>query len=294
MPRPDRLKQAEVHDSKALKTIKNKLPKVKLIRLHEVLEIVQATIWTGRLSGENPVSLCLVATQESAKSQCLLYFYDTPTLKYFSDITTKPLTSFRHQIETKQMRHLVLLDLVQVMNHGKGVAARTLQRLGGMMEEGQAATADAGGIEEWKGMPKIGVMMALTTDYFVDNRTRWYKSGFITRFLRVWFDYSDDTVQHIHRAIADGTMLPEPQREMLPEDCQLITLKDEQAMAIEALATSYAEKDSNIYGFRYHRQQRALAKALALLDGRHEVDDSDIRKLTSWQPFFTGLKPVTL
>jgi hypothetical protein len=270
--------------------------KVSLIRLQDVLQMVRATIWTGRISEENPVSLCLVAPQESAKSQCLLHFYETETLRYFSDITAKPLNGLKREIETKRLRHLVLLDLVQIMNHQKSVAARTLQRLAGLMEEGQAAVADAGGVEDWKGMPKLGVLMALTPSYYLDQRARWYKSGFISRFLRCWFTYSDATVDQVHRAIREGMPLPSTHKEPLPEDGQLVHLSASQAESIEGLTRAHVGQveSEGIYGFRYHRQMRALAKALALMDKRQEVSDKDISVLASWQGYFTGKRPVEI
>ncbi len=290
--------RARSHDKpkqEALKSALNATSKeVNLIKLQDVLHIVRAAIWTGRVSGENPVSICLVAPQESAKSQCLLHYYETDTLRYFSDITAKPLNAMKRDIETKRLRHLVLLDLIQIMNHQKSVSARTLQRLAGLMEEGQATVADAGGIEEWKGLPKIGVFMALTSDYYLDQRARWHKSGFISRFLRVWFTYTDQTVDKVHRAIARGMPLPDSHKEALPEDSQLVTLNTSQAEAIEGLARSYVGTSDSVYGFRYHRQQRALVKALALMNDRHEVQDSDITILSSWQHYFTGKRPVEL
>jgi len=266
---------------------------VDFVRLEPVLTIIQAAIWTGRISKENPISICLVADQESAKTQSLLYFKNTSTLKYFSDVTSKPLGSFKGDIETKRLRHIVLLDLVRILTHGRGVGERTTQYLAGLMEEGQAITADAGGIQDWAGMPKVGVLMALTPDYYLSNRGKWRKTGFLTRFVRVWFDYSNDTQHVIHKAIQNGFALPDARTEALPPDGQIIEIKAPQAEAIASMASTFSEIEL-VYGFRYHKQMRALAKALALIEGVHEVTDSHVRKLLSWQRFFTATTPVTL
>lgn len=275
-----------------LTTKKDSAP-VNLIRMEPILKIIQAVIWTGRISQENPVSLCLIARQESAKSQAILYFSATPTLRCFSDITAKPLSSMRNDIEMKKLRHIVLLDLVRVMTHGKGVASRTLQSLAGLMEEGQATTADAGGVQEWKGMPKIGVIMAVTPEYYLRSRGAWRATGFITRFLRLWFEYSNDTRDLVHNAISEGASLSEPISESLPEDGQIVELGVKQAEAITSLAHQFAELEAT-YGFRFHKQMRTLAKALALIDGKREVSDKHIRQLAAWQRFFVGSDPVTL
>lgn len=267
--------------------------RINFIKLKPILDIIRAAIWTGRISGENPVSLCLIARQESAKSQALLYFRDTTTFKVFSDITAKPLAAFRHDIEARKLRHLVLLDLVRVLTHGKGVADRTVQTLAGMMEEGQAATADAGGVQEWTGMPKIGVLMAITPDYWKQRRGKWRQSGFLTRFVRVWFEYTDETQDLIHEAISDDLKTPEPIAEPVPDEGQSVTIEASQAEALSQMGSNFAQLEE-VYGFRYHRQMRALAKALALVDGRNTVSDKDITKLVSWQKFFTGTNAVLL
>lgn len=270
-----------------------RLDSTRLIRMEPILRIVQAVIWSGRVSGETPISLCIIARQESAKSQAILYFSNTPTLKCFSDVTAKPLANYRRDIEAGRLRHIVLLDLVRVMTHGKGVAARTLQYLAGLMEEGQATTADAGGTEDWIGMPKVGVIMAVTPAYWHKSRAGWKATGFITRFLRLWFEYSSDTRDLVHSAISNGSKLPDPINEPLPKDSQIVTLNQDHADAIMQLAVAYASVEDT-YGFRYHRQMRALAKALALLDGKTEVGDKHVRQLLAWQRFFTGQNPVTL
>lgn len=277
MSRTQKIKKSEIAD---------------FIRLEPILSIIQTAIWTGRISKDNPVSLCLVASQESAKSQTLLYYKETKTLKYYSDVTTKPLGDCKHLIETKRLRHLVLLDFVRVLQHGKNVGNRTVSFLGGLMEEGQATIADAGGVQEWEGMPKVGVLMALTPEWFTANKRKWLASGFLTRFVRVCFDYKKQTQEAIHAAIQDGHTLPDPRCEDLPDDNQMVAISPPQAEALNALASQFATIEG-VYGFRYHRQMRSLCKALALIDKRHHVTDADVRRVVSWQKFFTGT-PVTL
>jgi len=267
-----------------------------LINLATIIGILKAAIWTGRIEDENPVSVLLIAEQESAKSQCLLYFQGTPTLRYFTDLTSKPLSHLKSDIEARRIRHLVLLDIVQIMQHQRSVSSRTLSRLASLMEEGQAAVADAGGIEEWRGMPKIGLLAATTPQYYLDHRTHWHRSGFLTRFLPIWFSYQPPTVSRIHQAIRQGFRLPAPKPEPLPEADQSIKVQipNTQSTLIERLAIEHAKNDGCIYGFRYHRQMRALAKALSAINGRRTVTQSEVKTLTQWQPYFNGTKPITI
>ena len=267
--------------------------KVSLIRLQPILEIVRACIWSGRISGENPVSLCLVAQQESAKTQSLLYYKGTETLRFFSDVTSKPLASYRRDIEAKRIRHFILLDLIRILAHSKNVGQRTLQSLAGLMEEGQAITADAGGIEDWAGMPKVGVLMALTPEYYKSNRGKWRASGFLTRFVRCWFEYSNGTRDEIHDAIQHGYELPAAVPQLLPDDNQVIDLPAKHAKTLMEMASAFADLES-VYGFRYHKQMRCLVKSLALIDHKPCVEEKHVLKVSHWQRFFTSTNAISL
>jgi hypothetical protein len=183
-----------------------------------ILEIVETCIYTGKLADEKPVSLILVAEQESAKTEALKHFFGTTTLRFVSDLTSKGLDPYRSEIESGQLRHIVIMDLIRVVSHNKGVAIRTIQTLSGIMEEGAADCSDAGGLVAWKNFPRVGCMTALTPSYYRAKAGNWRKSGFLSRFLPVSFSYSEDTQHLIHMAIAEGHQLPERKVLKLPKE----------------------------------------------------------------------------
>lgn len=265
---------------------------VSFINLAPIVQILQTAIWTGRLSDEKPVSVLLVAQQESAKTELLKYFRGTSTLRYISDLSSRGLLPFRKDIESKKLRHIVLLDLVRVLNHGRTISERTIQTLASLMEEGESETSDAGGSQQWANFPKIGVLMAVTPDFFNSKRGRWRATGFLTRFLPVTFNYTPETIRKIHYAIKEGHHLPLPRPQAIPDGDCLITCAPEHSEALSRKAQELGER-MKTYGFRYQRCLRALCKAHARMENRGRTNHKDLAKVLEWSEFFTE-RAVTL
>lgn len=259
---------------------------LSFMRLEPVLELLRAAIWTGKLADEKPVSVMLVAEQESAKTEMLKYFNGTSTLAYISDLTSKGLQRHKDAIEKGKIRHLVLLDLVRVISHGRAVQERTFQTLAALMEEGESATLDAGGSSEWEGFPRIGCLMALTPAFFKSKRGRWRETGFMTRFVPVSFKYTEKTQHAIHMAIGAGLHLPPAHPEMMKDFPAQIFMADKFSRTLVSRAEELGEV-MKTYGFRYQKSMRSLAKAQAFINGRGTVTDSDVGKVLSWSEFFT-------
>lgn len=254
--------------------------------MQPILEIVETCIWSGRLENEKPVSLILIAEQESAKTEVLKHFAKTETIRYASDITSRGMIAYKNDIMSGKLRHICIMDLVRVANHGRGVSNRTFQVLGSLMEEGEADNSDAGGLEKWENFPKIGVVSAITEKYYTSSRGEWRRTGFLTRFLPVRFGYSESTVHEVHTAIATGHKLPEPIKLALPEKPLKVILKDKEAADIQRRAEILGQLNE-VYGFRYHRNLRTLAKARALMHKRFAVTEQDVAWVLRVSDFFT-------
>lgn len=262
-------------------------PKPSFIRLEPILEIIETCIYSGRVGREKPVSVLLIAEQESAKTEALKHFYGTSTLRYVSDITSKGLQAYKNDIMQGQVRHVVIMDLVRILSHGKGVSDRLIQTLSSLMEEGEGETSDAGGVISWgTNFPRIGCLMSVTPGFYKGKAGNWRKTGFLTRFLPIRFSYSNSTISKVHAAIRNGHRIPEPVKLPLPALSQDVIISNTHAIAISAMAELLGQKNK-VYGFRYHRVLRCLAKARALKHGRPRVDDHDIACLSEWAKFFT-------
>jgi hypothetical protein len=256
------------------------------VRLSPILDIVRAAIWTGVLDDEHPISVMLIAEQESAKTECLKFFAGTSTLTYLSDATGKGLASFKSKIEEKKLRHFVLLDLVRVLSHAKGVGERTIQQLATLMEEGESMTVDPSGQANWANFPRVGTLMGITPQYLQSKMIKWRATGFMTRFLPVSFRYTPSTVSAIHDAIQKGIKLP-PAEPITFFKIVHVSLSAQRAKELREHAVNIAA-DVDINGFRWHRQMRALAKGRAASQGRTVVSPADVKQVREWGEFFKG------
>lgn len=264
--------------------------KPSFLKLQPIIEIVRAAIWSGKIADEKPVSMMLVAEQESAKTECLKYFRKTSTLIYLADLTSRGLLQYKSDIQSGKLRHIVIMDLIRVVNHGKGVSNRTIQTLSSIIEEGESDSADAGGKTEWQDFPVMGCLTAITPQYYKKKKGGWRDSGFLSRFLPVQFNYSEQTTHEIHSAIASGHKLPEPvpiKFHFAEQNTRAtVLLAEREAKQIQTKAEMLG-KVNRTYGFRYHRALRVLAKASALIEKRPQVNQNDIAQVLHWSDFFT-------
>lgn len=264
----------------------------KLIKLEPLSELITATVWTGWLSDEDPVSAVLVAPQESAKTEMLKMFRGTKTLEFFSDVTAKGLFAYRKQIEEGKLRHIVILDLVRMMAHPKVTTQRTLQAIASLIEEGSMQVADAGGVE-WRGedvmakLPRIGALMAVTPAIYFRQRKMFRDTGFMSRFLPIHYSYKPETAKAVHTAIRGGNIKPAPSPVVFPKEKMKAIIPDSIARLIENDASELGMSEST-WGFRWHRAMRTLMKARAVSKGRFKVDQTDYLKLAEWRSFFRG------
>lgn len=267
---------------------------VDLVRLEPIIDLLACAIWSGKIAHEKPISVMLIAEQESAKTECLKYFSGTKTLHYLSDITSTGIKPFKSAIENGVLRHLVLLDLVRVLSHSKGVGERTIQQLASLMEEGESGGSDGGGLVSWGStFPKLGVLMGITPAFYNGKAGSWRRSGFMTRFLPVHFEYTLDTQLQIHNMIATSGKLPEPQPIVLPSGLGNIEIPEKLGNKIKDTAMITGQQNRT-YGFRYHKNLRCLCKASALQNKRYYVNEWDVSRVLPWAKFLNGSEIIKL
>ena len=261
-----------------------------LIGLKRISELIETVIWTGSVRDEDPVSAVLIAPQESAKTELLKQYRGTVSLEFFSDLTARGLTAFKSDIESGRLRHIVLLDLIRILAHPRVTADRTIQTIAGLIEEGQANIADAGGVERWKGdvkLPRIGALIGVTPAVYERKRKMFRDTGFMSRFLPVRYSYSEKTSKAIHYAIEHGTPKPSATPIKLPEKKLYARISPQIATLVKDLGQSLGVSE-NTYGFRWHRAMRCLAKARAIKNRRGVVTLEDFRVIENWCEFFEG------
>lgn len=262
-----------------------------LVNVSPLLELLRAAIWTGILADDDPVSVVLIAPQESAKTEMLKYFRGTRSLEFFSDLTSYGIYEFKSEIENEKLRHIVILDLVRIMSHPRTTSERTIQTIASLIEDGQMTVADGGGVS-WRNeklvLPRIGSLMGVTPEIYYRKRKMFRDTGFMSRFLPVRYTFSDSTAKQVHFAIRNGNKKPEPHPLILPEKRMKAVIPDKIAKLVQNSAYDLGHQEST-WGFRWHRSLRALIKAHAISENRFNVEESDYIKLCQWFEFFKGV-----
>jgi hypothetical protein len=130
---------------------------------------------------------------------------------------------------------------------------------------------------------KAGLITAIPPKPFFDKRRQWERIGFLSRALPVSFDYQLSTQIDILTYIQKQQHLEEQIEKLkIPKKIKDIKLSFDMAKKIEPYALSLVATHSQyqgVYGFRYQRQLQTLAKAIALMEGKNEVDYPCIQEL---------------
>ena len=126
---------------------------------------------------------------------------------------------------------------------------------------------------------KAGFITAIPPNPFHDKRRHWTDIGFMSRALPVSFDYQVSTRIKILDFIKNQEHLGQALETFnLPKETKSIGLSYKMAQRIEPYSMLLAAA-SKAYGFRYQRQLQTFAKAIALLQGKDQVDEECIREV---------------
>lgn len=259
-----------------------KTPIKSLIGMEPILKIIEAALYSAFCKNTQRVSVCLVAPPEAGKTQAMLYFEKFPGVKVFADLTAKPLEDLRPAIQSNEITHLVITDLVAVSAHNKKTSGLLYSRLSAFMEEGMRTTADGGGIKEWASRdgeaPTLGLIAGLTTAMLKDTRSFWTKTGFISRFVPICYEHSASTQATIRETMLTFQRPTIPTKKDVPKEKVSVVIKPEHGEEIIRLAQTYALLN-RVYGYRFTSHLSGLIRGRALSQGRRETIDEDVQFL---------------
>lgn len=259
-----------------------------MIQLDDIQEILKLAIYTGRLEGDKPLSVMIVANAESAKSQTLMSLAENDGILLLNSFTpTSFLENHALDFSTGKYRHLILPDLIPVLGRQKYLADATITMLLYFTEEGFKeidSKAFQGGKISLNQPVSGGLLTSIAKEDFENRWKAWTAVGFLSRFPPVSFQYGQDTVREIFDSIIEGRALGKPIRLNLPAQKATVDLpKDLGDQLIKSADEMH--KRLSTYGFRALRHLIRLAKANALAAGRLAVTQEDIDKVLALSKF---------
>jgi hypothetical protein len=260
---------------------------IALVNVESIEKIVKATLASGRLKDEKPLSCILIAPPEGAKTEIIRkHSLKTENVFYTTDATAYGIIRDTNQLQdfaSGELTHIVIPDLLTCLGRKQETVTTFIHFMNALIEEGVVNISTYA--INFKGTVKAraGLITAIPPGPFFDKRRHWERIGFLSRALPVSYEYSLGTRIKILQYIQTQQHLKEIiERLKLPKKPKLVKLSYNLAKQIEPFAMHLAASHSkyqSIYGFRYQRHLQTFAKALALLEGKDTVDDQCIKEL---------------
>jgi len=262
-----------------------------MIKLEIIEKIIQLTICTGYLQNTRPLSLMIIASKESAKTETTTQFAQNDGILLMNNFTpTSFMENYILKFGSGEYRHLIIPDLLSCINRQKYLVDTTITFLNAFMEEGVkeiASKAFEGGTIKLDRPVRGGVITTIAKEDFEDRWKRWSSVGFLTRWLPVSYEYTQEIVEEILYAVAtedESRILGTPIKLDLPKARVKVTIpKELSAVLIEP--GKEMQSRLSTYGFRGVRHLRRLVQAQALISGRHEVISEDIEEILKLAEF---------
>lgn len=251
-----------------------------MVGLEPVLEVVKTIIWTGQLHGERPASAIICAEVGSGKTS-VLEKIQCDTAMFLSDFTSREAKDILHK---KEVTHIMIGDLLSVLNHKSGTVKLSLNLLSKM-------TGDTINRDPWSGETmaprKVGVITAIPPSELHAPKLKsiLWSSGFASRFIIIRYTYSTKAINRIHQYIASNAYIHVKPFVMQVEPASIdIEVPNEIAEQIRLLSKKIA---NDRIGARAHHHLRALVKARARMRKSMVAAKIDLDTVEAICDFFT-------
>jgi len=248
-----------------------------MIRLQELEETIQATLFTAHLEGERPGSLLVVADFEMAKSETVVQFGNNDGVLCLTDFTAFGVTKkYLPDLIDGRIHHFIIPDLMIPLSKSRETTNSTVGFLTALTEEGVREITTYNFPDGLK-LPrpvKAGVIAAIATPDFDRRRGEWAHDGFLSRFLPFSYSYDSATVDCVFGAILAGIPLSNPFKLQFPPKPQHVDVPQEISRALETTARSMG-MGLGMHGFRPLKHLIRLAKGRALSRRRTAVTAED-------------------
>jgi len=247
----------------------------------KLLDAIELVIWSGLIKDEKPLSLMIVASAESGKTQALMKYNINDGIAYMTDCTAFGLQrDIIPLVEKGEIKHIMIPDLLKPLSRKQSTVNTFVTFLNALIEEGIAdiLTYVSQPTRKIKGL-KCGLITSITADELKDQRHRWVSMGFLSRCLPFSYSYSQKTVKEIFDYIMSEKYQEESKIKLkLPKKPKDIKISKRFAEKVKPFSYAFAEPNK-VYGFRFQTQLQVLMKANALRNKRKAVNNKDYKKV---------------
>ena len=264
-----------------------------MIKVEELIDIIELGLWTPYVANEKPVSLLITAPVEAGKSEMVKLFRLNNGILLLTDATAWGIAKhYAKGIEAGLVRTIIVPDLMIPISRHRETAEAFIAFLTALLEEGVIECRTAFLDLKVKGI-RANLITTLARDFVFDKRHRWSQMGFLSRMLPVSYSYSLPTVVAILDSIVAGEYrFEKPINLKFPSTQVSVECDPRYGYELEKYSMGLA-KAQEIYGFRFQKQLQTLAMANALRQGRFEVRQEDIDLIAEYTKYFNlEYKPI--
>lgn len=251
-------------------------------KLNPITDILKRVVASGFIKNIRPMSALVVAPVGGGKTTTLQRFNINEQLLGLSDCTPYGLTKLLPEIRAKNIKHIIIYDLVEPMSRNKSTVNALIGFLNSLIEEGIFRIST--GFMEIKEPLQLGLISCTTPSELRDKRRGWLGMGFISRMLPISYNYTSSDVIQILEIIAKQGIEDISYEKLKPKEK---TIKSNPAISQQLIPYAQAidkglEKP---LPFRRLKQLMSLLMSNALLrnDTRVTVQDMDwFKSISKW------------
>lgn len=264
-----------------------------MINIQDILKLGECAVLTSFIKNrEKNVNLFYIAEAESGKSEIIFALSHYPQTLYTNDLSTKPfLDEILPQFERDEIGNILIPDFITPLSHRRS-AETLIPILNGFLAEGIKDIKFYGLNRVFSKHITGSLITGVTKDIFNSKIKSFRDNGFLSRILPVTYCYSRATQNKIHRFIREGKALEKVKLKKENFDFKLnsftVVIPDKLTEKVELLAKNIVllnqayvfsenfngnDKQQKIelskYGFRMHKQLRALLQGIALYNNEN-------------------------
>lgn len=274
-----------------------------MIKIKDLQKLIESSILTGYLKNERKTNFLIIAESESGKSELIKVGGQYKNAFITNKLSYKPLVDkILPRVENKEISHILIPDFISILG-SKRASDNLIPALNNFMEEGIENLSFYGSERNFKNPIKGGILTAITKKEFEKHIIKWRDTGFLSRFLTITYCYSDSTVTQIHKFIEKNKHIDELKKHKNMENIDLnsisVDIPSEISERINIIADQLVRNNKNYifqkkrgeswqnwevkinnYGFRLHKQLRALIKGICLFNSELKKNKTNYKVTT--------------
>jgi hypothetical protein len=254
--------------------------------LAAVTEYAKTILISSRVEGIRPLSGILISEVDTGKSETLKQFHGNPGLVVLSDATSFGLiNNLISDISQGKISHIVIPDLLKIMERSRRVASELIGLLNSLAEEGFTGALTYN-LRILTDRPLYcGFLTALTVDRYHQAKQRWRRIGFSSRIIPLFFGYELEDLRRAQEDVLHERRVFHPIK--LPKlGLEKVECPSELRRELKRIADFAAKVNQDFTAFRTIRNVVGFVKSHARLRGDLEVKQEDLRFLRSLVPFW--------